>query len=100
MSINLPTTYITTSCCHDGCHISFAITIEFYKQRLKDKEDFYCPRGHGQHYINETEEQKLKNEVTRLEKKVEFVRSCKRKIEYSRRHWKGEVTKLKRKESP
>lgn len=96
MGFDLLTKYESITCC--VCHISFAMTETFYKQRFKDKGNFHCPNGHAQCFTIETEEQKLKNEVYRLERKVENIRSCKRRIEYSRRHWKGEVTKLKRKE--
>ena len=106
MSIDLFTRYKTITCCHENCYVSFVMTEEFFNQKLKDKTVFYCPNGHSQYFIGETEAQKLKHEaqklkheVVRLVKKIESVRSCKRRIEYSRRHWKGEVTKLKRKEA-
>jgi hypothetical protein len=96
MSIDLLTSYKTTTCCIKDCHISFAMTDEFYNKKLKDKSYFCCPNGHSQYFITETEEEKLKKEINRLENKVEFIRNCKKTLEYSRRHWKGEVTKLKR----
>ncbi len=98
MNIDLLTRFKTVTCCIADCLISFAVTDEFYNQRLKDKKCFYCPKGHSQYFLAETEEEKLKGEISRLEKKVDFIRSCKRQIEYSRRYWKGEATKLKRKE--
>ncbi len=98
MSFEIPVLFKSITCCHIGCHISFAMSLDFYNQRLKDRNYFYCPNGHSQHFIDQTEEQKLRVEVNNLESKIEHIKSCKRRIEYSRRHWKGEVTKLKRKE--
>ena len=97
MSLEIPVTFKSTICCIQDCHISFAIPSAFYDQRLKDKKTFYCPRGHPLYFIDKSEEEKLKDEVRRLEIKIDYVRSCKRRVEYARRHWKGEVTKLKKK---
>ena len=91
--IDILTSYQSTTCC--VCHISFAMTKDFCAARLKDKKSFYCPNGHSQFFISETEEEKLKKEVNRLENKIEDIRSCKRRIEYARRYWKGKVTKLR-----
>ena len=47
-------------CCN--CGVVFAMTIEFYRARQKEKEEgsFYCPNGHGQHYMGKSDEQRRK----------------------------------------
>lgn len=45
------------------CGIHFCITEEYHKLRLNDNDDFFCPNGHGFHYIKKntkTEKQLLK----------------------------------------
>jgi DNA-binding transcriptional regulator YiaG len=50
-------------CCN--CGIAFAMTADFQRRRREDRESFYCPAGHGQHYTGKTEAQKLKEELER-----------------------------------
>lgn len=49
------------------CQVSFAMTSDFQQMRRKDRQTFYCPAGHGQVYMGETEESKLKRELERKE---------------------------------
>ena len=46
-----------------SCHVLFAITDDFKRERLRDKRTFYCPNGHGQCYQGKTEEQKLREQL-------------------------------------
>lgn len=41
-----------TEVCY-SCGIAFAMTVDFYKQRHRRGDDFYCPSGHAQHYTAE-----------------------------------------------
>jgi hypothetical protein len=36
------------------------MTERFYKERSRDKRNFYCPAGHPQHYIGTTHERELR----------------------------------------
>lgn len=53
------------------CGVTFAMTEDFKNQKLKDRTDFYCPNGHGQHYLGETEEVKLRRELERKQAMLE-----------------------------
>jgi hypothetical protein len=44
-------------CCN--CGVAFAMTDQLYTERHKDKATFYCPNGHGQHYVGKTDKQLL-----------------------------------------
>lgn len=55
---------VTEECCN--CGMTFAMTQDFKNRRLKDKKPFYCPGGHGQHYMGKSEEQKLQDELNRV----------------------------------
>jgi DNA-binding transcriptional regulator YiaG len=59
------------TCCN--CHVQFAMTEELYQRRLKDRNWFYCPNGHSQHYTGPTEVQKLRSE---LERKQEMLNAA------------------------
>ncbi len=48
-------------CCN--CGMAFAMTREFQRRKINDKKSFYCPKGHSQYYVGQTEEQKLKKQL-------------------------------------
>lgn len=49
------------TCCN--CHVQFAMTSDFMAARRKDRQSFYCPAGHGQHYTGASEESKLRKQL-------------------------------------
>jgi len=57
-------TMVTIECCN--CHILFAVPEEFNDQQLKLREEgiFYCPKGHYQHYVGLSKEEKLKHQLS------------------------------------
>jgi DNA-binding transcriptional regulator YiaG len=55
----------TEICCK--CGMLYAMTTDFQRRRRDDREWFYCPAGHQQHYTGKTEAQKLKQELERKE---------------------------------
>jgi DNA-binding XRE family transcriptional regulator len=61
--------FVTEICC--SCGMSFAMTTDFQRRRLKDREWFYCPSGHWQHYTGKSEEQKLREELERKQRVLE-----------------------------
>lgn len=56
--------WFTTIHCYK-CGIPFAVTTEFDEERLKRRDSFYCPAGHGQVYTGKSEAQKLREELDR-----------------------------------
>lgn len=61
--------FVTEECCN--CGMPFAMTKDFQGRRLRDRKLFYCPKGHQQHYVGKTEEQKLREQLQRRERDLE-----------------------------
>jgi len=55
-------------CCN--CRIPFFIEDHFMEERRQDKRLFYCPNGHGQHYV-EGEADRLRKENQQLKSNLE-----------------------------
>lgn len=89
-------------CCN--CHMAFAMSEEFYRQRRNDHESFFCPAGHRQYYSGKSEEEKLREQLADKERTLERER---RRTKFAqdesiaRFHQlnatKGVVTKMKKK---
>lgn len=68
------TEYLHTStlaseiCCN--CGMAFAMPKDYQERRRKDHESFYCPAGHRQHYLGETEETKLRRKLESTEHRL------------------------------
>jgi hypothetical protein len=74
------------------CGVVFAMTEDFRQRRLRDRKEFYCPNGHGQHYLRESEGQKIQHLEARLASAGEARDHYKR----SRDTMRGVVTKMKK----
>src|SRR4030095_11332018 len=53
-------------CCHKGCGVHFGLPYDLYEDLVKSHNWFYCPNGHNQHYVGKTEEEKLREELSRM----------------------------------
>lgn len=82
------------SCCN--CGIVFGIEKEYDDLLRKEHKTFHCPNGHAQHYTGETEEQRLKKELCNAEARLFKCKEHNRKLDYSRRYYKGRLEKVKR----
>lgn len=89
-------------CCN--CHMTFAMSEAFYRARRDDKEWFYCPAGHQQHFTGKSEEEKLRALLAEKERSLEWERSRTRYAQaeaidrfHQLRTMKGVVTKAKKK---
>jgi hypothetical protein len=45
------------------CGVLFGVPDAFKEKRLRDRQEFYCPNGHAQHYVGKTEEQRLRDQL-------------------------------------
>lgn len=61
----------TETCCR--CGVVFAMAVEFRKQRIYDKQTFYCPDGHPQNYVGKTDAQKLAEAEDKLRQATERI---------------------------
>lgn len=97
MSLTMPYagTLAIEECCN--CHIAFAMPAEFMQQArgAGPKVTFYCPRGHAQHYTV-SEVQRLKDRLERAEARASAARDQADAAERSRRAYKGELTKVRK----
>lgn len=61
--------FVVEHCCN--CHLPFAMSRQFQAKRREDRQWFYCPAGHPQHYTGKTEAQKLREELERKQAALE-----------------------------
>lgn len=93
-------TYVTvyagpsTSCY--SCGVTFWMEGEYYNGRLADHRTFYCPNGHGQQFTGETEAARFKRLFKSAEDRANRARHEADQAEASRRAWKGQATRLRR----
>lgn len=69
-------------CCN--CGMSFAMTVDFQRRRRQDRQTFYCPAGHAQHYTGKTEAQKLKDELERSRQMLDAAQARAATAEHER----------------
>ncbi len=62
----------TETCCNCGTH--FAMDIQIYKQRVEDHKSFFCPNGHSQHYVGETQADKLRKQLENEKRMHEWTK--------------------------
>lgn len=73
-TIQVSVDMVIEECCN--CGVVFAMTKDFKDEKLKhrnssNRRTFYCPNGHAQHYLGETEEARLRRELTQEREKAE-----------------------------
>lgn len=66
--MNIPLTEV--SCCHRSCGVTFFITEGLYEQLNLSKREFFCPNGHPQHYIGESNEARIRRLVREKEEAI------------------------------
>lgn len=98
-------TLVSESCYK--CGVVFGLESRHRDQLLKSHEDFYCPNGHSQHYISETEAERrarlAEERAKSAENTAQFYReraasnAREANIQTHRaRALKGHVTRIKR----
>lgn len=96
---------VIETCCN--CGMAFAMTKDFKQAKLDARggrgETFYCPAGHSQHYLGETEEQKLRRERDRLKQNEAWYEQRAAELREEAAHerhrangYKGHANKLRR----
>ena len=82
------------------CHMLFAVPQQVDARYRETHEWFKCPSGHSQAYPGKTDKERRIDSLTADVKRLTSSLNCKRtmvkRLEYEKRHWKGEVTKLKK----
>lgn len=62
-------TMVTEVCCK--CRVTFAMPESWRDHYRKTHEDFYCPAGHGQHYLAESVEETLRKRLAQAQTSIE-----------------------------
>jgi protein-arginine kinase activator protein McsA len=79
------------------CGIEFAMPQYYRTKRLEDRETFYCPNGHGQHFTGESEAQRLRRELDAKQQALDWEKNRRADAEKTISQLKGKVTKAKNK---
>jgi aspartate/glutamate racemase len=78
-----------------SCGTTFGMESSFYQDRVRDHGEFYCPNGHRQHFIGETEAERLKRQLDAERSRSEFFRRQSESERRSKSAIKGQLTKTK-----
>lgn len=84
---------ITKITCYQ-CNVPFWLLEEHQEKLVKCKNTFYCPNGHAQSYIGESDREKLK----RIEQNLAGERAYSESLIRSNAALRGVITKKKNKE--
>lgn len=68
MGVQFTTELEIEHCCN--CGIAFGMPTDFQRERRRKRDQFFCPAGHAQHYLAESEETKLRRERDRLKQQI------------------------------
>jgi uncharacterized Zn finger protein (UPF0148 family) len=80
--------FVSESCY--ACGVPFCITTEMYHQRLRDKKSFYCPNGHSQAYIGQTEVEKERDALrAQLQREQSARESAERSRKWAEKQARG-----------
>src|SRR6267378_7384183 len=83
--------FSTIECYSCGC--VFAVMADFQTNRLRDKRNFYCPNGHQQHFVGESDVDKanrlLREEQERHKRTLERVNEAERERDRMKRRVKA-----------
>jgi hypothetical protein len=79
-----------------NCGIGFGVDEKVIAQRRRDHQTFYCPNGCPRHYPHESTEERYKRLYNFAETRLTHTRDQLESTERSRRAYKGQVTRIRR----
>ncbi len=95
------TTMVTEECC--VCGMMFAMTQDFNRLHRNNHIGWYCPAGHIQYYLVESEEEKLQERLANTQEEVNRERTWRKRAEqktktteYQRNAFMGHLNKTKK----
>lgn len=77
------------------CGIKYATPTAFIKERAIDHKTFYCPNGHGLHFSQENEEERLSRELEKAEYCCKIQTAKANVLDYQKRYYKGRLNKVR-----
>lgn len=98
LMISVTTELITEECCN--CGVLFAITREMHDRLLSEgrKASFFCPNGHSQHYLKESDADKAKRLQAELDKANEEKASLRQSVDHAWAQYDAEHMKVRESE--
>ncbi len=93
MTPTLTVTFWSVECFR--CGTPFALSKDFYENRIADKRSWYCPNGHQQHFIGKTDKEKL----AQARATITHLGDQKDAAQRSADAYKGHFTRVKKKVS-
>lgn len=80
-----------------ACGIVFAAPEKWVENRENDHKMFYCPKGHRQHFPQESDKERLRRQLTSKKECCLRAELAVEHIKKSAVAYKGHVTRLKKK---
>lgn len=80
-----------------NCYIVFGLPPQFLQHRRRDHRSFYCPVGHTNYFLGESDLEKLQRELASANGNVKYYREKVGKLEKSRSALRGVATHLRNK---
>ena len=101
--MNLQTEWVVRVCCVKSCGMQFAVPAQWDRMRRNDHASFYCPNGHGQSYMAESEAERIKRELDQAnhnaqwnKERREAEQAAHQQTKHKLAATKGVVTRVKR----
>jgi len=98
--VTLETGLIIENCC--SCGISFAVPESWLTKKRRDHSAFFCPNGHSLHYSGNSDLEKAKQEIERLQgraatsqQNAKYWRNRTKEEQRSKAAYKGHLTRTK-----
>lgn len=96
------TDWYNEECCECGIAFAFPKTLHHTLCNVKPGRNFYCPNGHSQHYVGESDKTKLRREQERNRQREVMHEDEKRRLremvdaeKRSAAAYKGAATRMK-----
>lgn len=87
-------TFAVEHCCR--CGVPFAMTADFQRRRLSDRDNFYCPAGHPQYYIGERDADRAQRLASQLDMERTRRQQAEKTADYALRARKAVSTRLRK----
>jgi hypothetical protein len=87
-------TFEIEHCCN--CGMAFAMTADFMHRRRSEKDTFYCPAGHPQHYIGMSDKDRAQQLAGQLDMERTRRAAADRAADYATRARKAVSTRLRK----
>ncbi len=77
------------------CGIVFGLNATQRENLINSHDAFFCPAGHSQAYVGETDAEKLRKQLVATEQRLKFARDDRDAADRRSAAARGQVTKLK-----